>query len=122
MLRWLLIVAGPLVVVVVTLTKRGGAWAWNHELSRAFVQGIARRSFFLCPFEKDQKEMSFLLAQKKELKKTSTLTTPLPIWRGCKLRFAEPTNLRMFWYRGTTRWVFMFDVRWMMEEIKNVRR
>ena len=26
---------------------------------------------------------SFLLAQKKELKKTSTLTKPSPIWEGC---------------------------------------
>jgi hypothetical protein len=28
----------------------------------------------------------------KELKKASTLTTPLPIWRGCKQRIAETVN------------------------------
>ena len=34
-------------------------------------------------FEKKQKGISFSLAERKELKETSTLTKPLPIWRGC---------------------------------------
>ena len=33
-------------------------------------------------FEKNQKDLFFLLAQKKELKKTSTYPKPFPIWKG----------------------------------------
>ncbi len=44
------------------------------------LEGTSKSLYVL--FEKDQKVMSFLLAQKKELKKTSTYPQPLPIWRG----------------------------------------
>ena len=39
---------------------------------------------------------SFSLAQRKEVKETSTLTKPLPIWRGCKLKIAETAIFRTF--------------------------
>ena len=56
-------------------------------------------------FEKKQKVMFIFLAQEKGTKRTSTLTHPLPIWRGSNSELQKPTVLRAFWYRGTTRWV-----------------
>ena len=41
--------------------------------------------------------MSFSLAQRKELKETSTLTKPSPIWEGSNAGLREPTNHRGFW-------------------------
>ena len=55
-------------------------------------------------FEKKQKVMFIFLAQEKGTKRTSTLTHPLPIWRGSNSELQKPTVLRAFWYRGTTRW------------------
>ena len=57
-------------------------------------------------FEKKQKVMFIFLAQEKGTKRTSTLTHPLPIWRGSNSELQKPTVLSAFWYRGTTRWVF----------------
>jgi hypothetical protein len=48
--------------------------------------------------------MFIFLAQEKGTKRTSTLTHPLPIWRGSNSELQKPTVLRAFWYRGTTRW------------------
>ena len=45
--------------------------------------------------------MSFLLAQMKELKKTSTYPKPFPIWKGLTVKSQKPPTLRLFWYRGT---------------------
>ena len=42
--------------------------------------------FFL---KRTKKLCPFALAQRKELKETSTLSKPSPRWEGCKLRFAE---------------------------------
>ena len=55
-------------------------------------------------FEKKQKVMFIFLAQEKGTKRTSTLTHPLPIWRGSNSELQKPTVLSAFWYRGTTRW------------------
>ena len=60
-------------------------------------------------FEKKQKVMFIFLAQEKGTKRTSTLTHPLPIWRGSNSELQKPTVLSAFWYRGTTRWVFRFE-------------
>ena len=48
--------------------------------------------------------MFIFLAQEKGTKRTSTLTHPLPIWRGSNSELQKPTVLSAFWYRGTTRW------------------
>jgi len=47
-------------------------------------------------FEKKQKGLSFSLAQRKELKETSTLTKTLPIWRGCNWKSRRPTICQSF--------------------------
>ena len=56
--------------------------------------------------------LSFSLAQRKELKETSTLTKPSPIWEGSNDGLRKPTNHRGFWYRGTTRWLFLCLAAW----------
>ena len=35
--------------------------------------------------------MSFSLAQRKELKETSTYPKPFPIWKGCNLKSQKPS-------------------------------
>ena len=50
-------------------------------------QGFKQRLFFFS--KRSKRILSFSLAQRKEVKETSTLTKPLPIWRGCKLKIAE---------------------------------
>ena len=49
--------------------------------------------------KKEYKEGScpLSLAQRKELKETSTYSKSLPIWRDLNSGLQKPTNLRMFW-------------------------
>jgi hypothetical protein len=69
-----------------------------------FEERIALQGHPCMSFSKRTKRnFSFSLAQRKEVKETSTLTKPLPIWRGCKLKIAETAIFRTFWYRGTSR-------------------
>ena len=69
-------------------------------------------------FEKKQKVMFIFLAQKKGTKRTSTLTHPLPIWRGSNSELQKPTVLSAFWYRGTTRWViYVFFIKNRLQPI-----
>ena len=45
--------------------------------------------------------LSFSLAQRKELKETSTPSKPPPIWGGLTREIAVPADFPPFWYRGT---------------------
>jgi hypothetical protein len=56
--------------------------------------------------------MSFSLAQRKELKETSTLTKPSPILEGCKVRIWENRkSLLPFWQAGTTAYLITSFLR-----------
>ena len=62
-----------------------------------FEERIALQGHPCMSFSKRTKRnFSFSLAQRKEVKETSTLTKPLPIWRGCKLKIAEAAIFRTF--------------------------